>query len=241
MKDSESESMKRINTFLMKTERRQELLRGWWLERRGAVAGRRFGVGPGLRVLYPECLTVGDDVTIEGPGYLHCLSEAGVCIGSHTSIARNLHLHCGGEPNDCAHGNFEIGDHCYIGPNAVMGAGGGIRIGNNVLFGPDVVVSSENHRFDDPHELISSQGVARLGVVIRDGCWIASKAVILDGVTLGAGSIVAAGAVVARDVPPKAIVAGVPARVIRYRGDKTATPSNSGEVIPSERETQCGF
>ncbi len=215
-----------INLFLMKWERRQELLRGWWLQRRGARAGRRFGVGPGLRVLYPECLVVGDDVTIEGPGYLHCLSERGVRIGSHTSIARNIHLHCGGTPNDYAHGYFEIGDHCYIGPNAVMGAGGGIRIGSHVLFGPDVVISSEDHCFDDPDRLISSQGVTRHGVVIEDGCWIASKAVVLDGVTLGAGAVVAAGAVVTRNVPPGAIVAGVPARVVRYRGSKVASPGD---------------
>ncbi len=229
--------IKLINLILMKWERRQELLRGWWLRQRGARAGVRFGVGPGLRVLYPECLSVGDDVTIEGPGYLHCLSERGVRIGSYTSIARNVHLHCGGEPGDYAHGYFEIGDHCYIGPNAVMGAGGGIRIGSHVLFGPDVLISSENHRFDNPDELIRSQGVVRCGVVIQAGCWVASKAVILDGVTLGAGSIVAAGAVVVRDVPPKAIVAGVPARVIRYRGDRTMSVSKSVDVPAPEKAT----
>ena len=51
-----------INLFLLKWERRQELLRGWRLQRRGARAGRRFGAGPGLHVLYPECLVIGDDV-----------------------------------------------------------------------------------------------------------------------------------------------------------------------------------
>jgi len=222
--------MRTITPLLMKIDRRQELLRGWWMKCRGATAGTRFGLGVGLRILYPECLTVGDDVSIEGPGYLHCLSERGVHIGHQTSIARNLHLHCGGTLEDYAHGFFEIGDRSYIGPNAVMGAGGGIIIGNDVLFGPDVVVSSENHAIDDLNTPVNRLGVIRRGVVIEDGCWIASKAVILDGVRIGAGAVVAAGAVVSRDVPPGAIVVGVPARVMRYRGAKARTSSAAHEA-----------
>lgn len=200
--------------------RRLELLRGWLMQCRGVTAGIRFGLGPGVRIIYPRCLIIGDDVTIEGPGYLHCLSRWGVRIGHHTSIARNLWLHCGGTLEDYDHGFFEIGEHSFIGPNAVIGAGGGIRIGSHVFFGPDVVVSSENHVFDDPDKRIDEQGVTRKGVVIEDGCWIASKAVVLDGVTIGRGAVVAAGAVVARDVPPNNIVMGVPAKVIRYRGQR---------------------
>ena len=99
-----------------------------------------------------------------------------------------------------------------------LGAGGGIAIGDHVLFGPDVVVSSENHLFDDVDKRIDEQGVTRHGVVIEDDCWIASKAVILDGVLIVRGSVVAAGSVVTCDVPPYSVVAGVPAKVIRQRG-----------------------
>lgn len=201
--------------------RRAELLRGWWLCKQGATAGARFGLGANLTVLYPACLTVGNDVTIEGPGYLHCLSERGVRIGEQTSIARNVWLHCGGVAGNCGHGFFSIGHHSFIGPNAVIGAGGGIAIGNNVLFGPNVIVSSENHHFDDRNKLIREQGVYNQGVVIEDDSWIASKAVILDGVTIGQGAIIAAGAVVTKDVAPYSIVAGVPARFIRMRGSST--------------------
>jgi acetyltransferase-like isoleucine patch superfamily enzyme len=198
--------------------RRLELLRGWWLQRRGVAAGIRLGLGSGVRILYPGCLTVGDDVTIEGPSYLHCLSERGVRIGAHTSIARNLWLHCGGTELDHAHGFFVIGDYSFVGPNAVMGCGGGIIIGHHVLFGPNVTVSSENHVLDDPATTIDEQGVTRRGVIIEDDCWIASQVVVLDGVTIGQGAVVAAGAVVASDVPPYTVVAGVPARVVRRRG-----------------------
>jgi carbonic anhydrase/acetyltransferase-like protein (isoleucine patch superfamily) len=208
------------DVWLNKTYRRLELLRGRLARWRGAHAGARFGLGPGLVLLYPSAFYAGDDVTIEGPGYLHCLSGRGVRIGTGTSFARNLWLHCGGTFEDYDHGYFEIGEHSFIGPNAVMGAGGGITIGSHVLMGPDIVISSENHHFDDPQVRISDQGVFHRGVVIEDDVWIASKAVILDGVTVGHGSVIAAGAVVTRSVPPYSIVAGVPARVLRRRGEK---------------------
>jgi acetyltransferase-like isoleucine patch superfamily enzyme len=207
-----------LDNLRTRADRRLQLFRGWWFRYLGVRAGRRFGLGPRLEILFPACLEVGDDVAIEGPGYLHCLSERGVRIGSQTSIARNLWLHCGGTREDYAHGYFKIGENSFIGPNAVMGAGGGISIGNGVLFGPDVVVSSEDHSFSDPNTPIRDQDVNRKGVIIEDGCWIASKAVILDGVTIGQGSVVAAGAVVTSDVPPMSVVGGVPARILKRRG-----------------------
>lgn len=198
--------------------RRLELLRGWLVRCRGVTAGSRFGLGPGVRILYPRCLWAGDDVTIEGPAYLHCLSVQGVRIGRHSSIARNLWLHCGGTTDDFNHGFFEMGEQSYIGCNAVLGAGGGIRIGCNVLIGQSVNIHAEQHRFQDPGRLIREQGVSYQGVVIGDDVWIGSRAMILDGVTIGKGAVVGAGAVVTKSVPPYAIVAGVPARVIGLRG-----------------------
>lgn len=223
----------RYDGFVFGLNRKRELWRGHWLRLVGVQAGYRFGVGPGVRVLYPRCLTVGHNVTIEGPAYLHCLSAIGVHIGDRSNIEHNFYLHCGGTLGDHSHGFFRLGDNSFIGPNAVMGAGGGIVIGNGVLFGPNVIVSSENHNIDDLQLPIREQGVSRKGVVIEDECWIASRAVILDGVRLGAGSVVAAGAVVVRDVPPNAIVGGVPAKVLRYRGVKDAA---SPDIDPTTVE-----
>ena len=90
-------------------------------------------------------------------------------------------------------------------------------IGNDVIFGPGVYLFSENHNFDNPDLPVSSQGETRKGVMIDDGVWIGTRAVILDGVKIGRNSIVAAGSVVNKDVPPYAIVAGVPAKIIKER------------------------
>ena len=181
--------------------------------------GQHFGLGRGVRLLYPACFQAGDDVTINELSYLHCLSARGVRIGNHTSIDRNLWLNCGGTPKDHAHGFFEIGDNSYIGCNAVLGAGGGIRIGSYVRIGQCVNIHSESHRFADAARFIRDQGVSYQGVVVEDDVWIGSKVTVLDGVTVGRGAVIGAGAVVTRSVPPNAIVAGVPARAIGTRGE----------------------
>ncbi|NLG26918.1 MAG: acyltransferase, partial [Chloroflexi bacterium] len=71
------------------------------------------------------------------------------------------------------------------------------------------------------------QGVAREPIVIEDDCWIASGAIVLAGVTIGRGSVVAAGSVVTHDVPPYSVVAGMPARVLRSRRDTNAGSSDA--------------
>lgn len=208
-----------VAQLLQRMARKRELLRGRLLTLLGTTAGERFGIGPGVDIRYPGMLMVGADVMIEGPGFLHCLSSGGVRIGDNTILARNVHLHCGGTDEDYTHGYFSIGSNCYIGPNAVLGASGGIAIGDNVLFGPNVTISSENHLFDSLLAPICKQGVRRQGVTIESDCWIASGVTVLDGAMIGRGSVIAAGAVVTKSVPPYSVVAGVPGRVIRMRDD----------------------
>ncbi len=208
-----------VNTLALRLRRKAELLRGAYWCWRGVSAGTRFGVGCGVRILYPQHLVVGDDVTIEDYGFLNCLSAGGVRIGNHTSIDHNVWLQggCGDMLNPA--GFFSIGDNSYIGCNAVLGAGrGGIRIGNGVLIAQSVNMHAEMHNFADPERSIRSQGIAYQGIVVEDDVWIGSRATILDGVVIGRGAVVGAGAVVSRAVPPLAVVAGVPARILRYRG-----------------------
>lgn len=105
-----------------------------------------------------------------------------------------------------------MGDYCYV------GGAGGVEIGEGVLIGQYVSLHSQNHRFRDVERPIREQGVTSLGVTVADDCWIGAGARILDGVHIGAGSVIAAGAVVTKSVPPGSIVAGVPGRVVGTRG-----------------------
>jgi len=106
-----------------------------------------------------------------------------------------------------------IGEHTRINRGCLLDARGPLRIGSNVSISPEVAIVTTQHRSADPDFAVQS-----LPVVIEDHVWIGIRAVILPGVTVGRGAVVAAGAVVTRDVPPLAVVGGVPARPIGSRG-----------------------
>jgi len=113
---------------------------------------------------------------------------------------------------------LEIGEKSGIGVNCLVGFD--IRIGKNVMMGPDVVVLGENHKIDRTDIPMIEQGHAdRQPVTIKDDVWIGARTIILPGVTVGTGVVIGAGAVVTKDVNDFDIVAGNPARVIRNRKD----------------------
>jgi acetyltransferase-like isoleucine patch superfamily enzyme len=113
-------------------------------------------------------------------------------------------------------GDVEFGAHTTVNPYAMIS--GKVRCGDGVRIASHVSIVGFNHGFDDPHVPIHTQKHESLGITIEDDVWIGANAVVLDGVRVGRGAVIAAGAVVSRDVPPMAIVAGVPAKVVRFRG-----------------------
>jgi acetyltransferase-like isoleucine patch superfamily enzyme len=108
-------------------------------------------------------------------------------------------------------GDVVIGDHTRIGlHNTIIGP---VCIGNHVNLAQGITVTALNHNFSNRQLRIDEQGISTHPVVIEDDVWIGANAVILPGVTIGSHSVVAAGAVVTRDVPACSLVAGVPANV----------------------------
>jgi maltose O-acetyltransferase len=98
-----------------------------------------------------------------------------------------------------------------------------VTIGRDVMMGPGVILLTRNHRFDRLDAPMRLQGGAEeRPVVIGDDVWIGTRAIVLPGVTVGDGAIIAAGAVVTAPVPSRAIVGGNPARIIRYREGASA-------------------
>jgi acetyltransferase-like isoleucine patch superfamily enzyme len=106
----------------------------------------------------------------------------------------------------------EIGNGVSISAFFQLHGAGGVRIGDRVMIASHVAITSLTH--DHTAEVMDGTSVMR-PVTIEDGVWVGTHAVILPGVTIGHGAVVGAGAVVTRDVPPNAIVGGVPARIIR--------------------------
>lgn len=110
-------------------------------------------------------------------------------------------------------GDVMIGDHTRIGlHNTIIGP---VIIGGHVNLAQGITITALNHNFENSKKRIDEQGVSTCAVVIEDDIWIGANAVILPGVTIGHHSVVAAGAVVTKDVPPHSLVAGVPAKVIK--------------------------
>lgn len=115
--------------------------------------------------------------------------------------------------------NIIIGERVSIGSRCFLWAGpekGRIQIGDDVLFGPEVVITAANYRFNDGSP-VTKQLMDEADVVIGDDVWIGARAIILPGVTIGDGAIIGAGALVRGDVPTNAIAVGVPARVVGMR------------------------
>lgn len=110
-------------------------------------------------------------------------------------------------------GDVMIGNHTRIGlHNTIIGP---VEIGSHVNLAQGITVTALNHNFDDTQKRIDEQGVSTNPVTIEDDVWIGANAVILPGVTIGNHCVIAAGAVVTKDVPPHSLVAGVPAKVIK--------------------------
>jgi len=143
------------------------------------------------------------------------LSREGVEIGDNSTIGpysivrSSLLSHLGK--------GLRIGSQSSLDAYSFVGAGGGVWIGDRVIMGQHISFHSENHNFESVDQPIKDQGITALGIVIENDCWVGSNVTFLDGIRVGTGCVIAAAAVVTKDIPPYSIAAGTPARVIKTR------------------------
>jgi acetyltransferase-like isoleucine patch superfamily enzyme len=114
-------------------------------------------------------------------------------------------------------GELSIGKRSFIGHNSVIGVNDRITIGEDVMISQAVSIRDTDHRFDKINIPMSKQGIVTSPITISNDVWVGYGAVITKGVKIGEGAIVAANAVVTKDVAPYSIVGGVPAQIIRFR------------------------
>lgn len=136
--------------------------------------------------------------------------KSSIVIGDHSWIAPYAFLMTYG-------GNIEIGNHCSVQSFCMLCGNGGLKIGDGVRIAPGTAIIASNHVFTDPDVPIYRQGMNNKGICIESDVWIGANCTVLDGVRIGQGSVIAAGAVVNKDVEPYSVMGGVPARLIRKR------------------------
>lgn len=194
--------------------KRTRLVYGWRVREmgHGVIIDRTSRVQP------PGAVGIGAGSRIHGMVKITGTGKDGerVSIGNSCEIAEDAWL-------DSAGGFIEIGNNVYVGPHTYIGGHGGCKIGDDCQIAGFCYIIPANHEFDDLSTPIRLQGHAAKGITIEYDCWLGNGVSVLDGVRIGRGSVVAARAVVTRDVPECAIVAGIPASVVRYRGDVSAS------------------
>jgi acetyltransferase-like isoleucine patch superfamily enzyme len=164
-------------------------LRAGWLRWRGARLGHGVRIGARAVVHRPWCLDIGERAQFEHQVFLKAVTDqATIRIGSRAFVGFGC--------------EFDIAER--------------LLIGDGVLIAPGCFITDHNHRHG-AHATISSQGIENAPVTIEDDAWLGANVIVLPGVTIGRGAIVAAGAVVTGNVEPMAIVGGVPARPIGRR------------------------
>ena len=177
-------------------------------------------IEPGVRLRFANHIRLGRGVYLDQHTYLHACPD-GIEIGANTLVMHGAVLHVYNFRN-MPHSGIRIGSDSLIGEYSVIRGQGGVTIGNRVFTSPMVQIIAVNHVFDDCERPFIDQGITAEGIVIEDDVWIGRGSVILKGVHIGAGAIIGANSVVTRDVPPLAVVAGAPARLIRRRNDTLA-------------------
>jgi len=135
----------------------------------------------------------------------------GIALGNHVGLHLGCYVWSYG-PRQIRRTGTRIGSFCRINRNCCLDVRGGLYVDDNVSISPGVVILTADHNFQDPQFPVETRPVT-----IHDHVWIGAGAMVMPGVTIGRGAVIAAGAVVTRDVAPLTIVGGVPARPLGTR------------------------
>ncbi|MBF2075406.1 MAG: acyltransferase [Synechococcales cyanobacterium C42_A2020_086] len=181
--------------------------------------GASVTIDPDVTLVGTQFMELHDEVGISSHCFINCWEPTSrFVIRSQTRLDRGVHIQTHG-------GSIEIGGNTYLGPYVCMAGPGDISIGRHCMIASHCGIYANNHCFGDLDRPMSQQGVTCKGIVIEEDCWLGTGVKVLDGVTIGRGSVIGAGAVVTRDIPPYSIAVGVPAKVIQRRGASLAVAS----------------
>ncbi len=178
--------------------------------------GRIVSIQYGVEFIEPSCIKLGTDVRI--------CRGVNIDASGHSNnliyIANDVIFSYGVDIQALINTSIHIGKGTFIGPYVTIAGPGNVSIGNNCLIAAHSGIFANNHIYADTTKPIGSQGVTCRGITIEDDCWLGSGVKVLDRVTIGHGSVIGAGSVVTKNIPPFSIAVGVPAKVIKSRNQK---------------------
>lgn len=191
------------------------LLRRIFSKNRFASVGSGLMIGSNVTLRCPNRILLGDNIAIDSSAVLDAKGkESSIQMGNSVLVSK-------GSVFSCASGNIKVGNEISIGPYCYIRASrSSIVIGSYITIGSHTTIISGNpdyERLDIP--MMKQLGSAK-GIIIEDDVWIGVGVQIIDGVRIGRGSVIGAGAVVIDDIPPYGIAIGVPAKVIKMRDGK---------------------
>lgn len=178
--------------------------------RKQIFIGHKAIIGPHAWLSNGEWIEPAFYPEIFSPPPVDRLKKSSIIIGEYSWVAPYAFLMTYG-------GTIEIGAHCTVNSFCMLYGHGGLKIGDGVRIGAGVVIIPSNHVFENTEIPIFRQGNVGKGICIDDDVWIGANCTILDGVNIGQGAVIAAGATVNKDVEPYSVVGGVPARLIKRR------------------------
>ncbi len=194
-----------------------KFLRGLWKRFFLKKVRGLFLVGNHVTISHGKNISCGKNVKFEDYAEIHGLCSEGICFGDNVTISRGVMVRPSSYYGGDLGKGLVMGNNSSIGPYGYVGCSGKIIIGNNVMFGPKCSLFAENHIFSDVKTSIKSQGVKQKGIVIEDDCWIGSNVIILDGVTIGKGSVIGAGTIITKSIPECSVVVDRREKEIRER------------------------
>ena len=174
--------------------------------------GRNVTFGANVVLRHPHKIRIGNDVMIDDGCCLDAKGDTnrGIDIGDGVFVGRGTIL-------SCKNGDIVIDDHANIGFNCEIFSGGRVRLGKHTLVAAYTYLVGGDHTFDRTDVAVLYQDRVARGIEVDDNVWLGAHVVVADGATIGRDAIVGAGAVVRGEIPPFAVAAGVPARVVRDR------------------------
>lgn len=175
--------------------------------------GENTHIGIGVKITNPQYISLGNNVRICDGATLIARGEKGISIGDNTTIKENVLL-------DSEHpidGYIDIKNNVYVGTGSRLFGHVGLEIGEFCLLAQNITITPYSHKFADPNTVIIRQGGNREKVTIGRDCYLGMSVSVMYSGSIGDGSVIGAGSVVVKPIPPYSVAVGVPAKVIKER------------------------